>query len=106
VADNTFGIPVALHDVCLNCGCSTAFVDRGPAPTYRRLSCDGCECSRGRVSKELRTFLEKFVEQFGRPYRPIILRTGKVHKPGSVGDDAAIATGPKPKPKRKSDEND
>lgn len=102
MTDNTFGIPVALHDRCLNCGCSTALIDRGPAPTYRALSCDGCECSRGRVSKELRTFLEKFVEQFGRPDQPIILRTGKVHKPGSVGDDVAIATEPKPKPKRKS----
>src|SRR5262249_25114106 len=34
--------------------------------------------------------------------QPIILRTGRVHKPGGVGDDAATATETKPKRRRKS----
>ena len=93
-----FGARVALHDRCLNCGCSTAFVGRGPAPLYRQLLCDGCECGRGYVRRELREFLQKFVEQFGRPAEPIILRTGKVHKPAQPGDEAADC---KPKRKRK-----
>jgi hypothetical protein len=103
VVDNTFGIPVALHDRCLNCGSSVAFVDRGGvAPTYRRLSCDGCGCSRGRVGKDLREFLEKFVGQFGWPDWPIILRSGKLHKPAQPGGEAVTATEPKSKPRRKS----
>jgi len=93
-----FGARVALHDRCLNCGCSTAFVGSGPAPLYRQLLCDGCECGRGYVRRELREFLQKFVEQFGRPAEPIILRTGKVHKPAQPGDEAADC---KPKRKRK-----
>src|SRR5215469_5611435 len=101
MTDHAFGARVALHDRCLNCGCSTAFVGSGPAPLYRQLLCDGCECGRGYVSRELREFLQKFVEQFGQPAQPIILRSGKLHKPGSVGDDAAIATEPKPKRRRK-----
>jgi hypothetical protein len=51
------------------------------------------------VSGELRTLLEKFVRQFGRPGQPIILRTGKVHKPAQQGVDAATATEPKRKSK-------
>src|SRR5215471_2415157 len=101
MTDQAFGARVALHDRCLNCGSSVALIDRGPAPTYRRLSCDGCECSRGRASKELHVFLEKFIQQFGRPAEPIVLRTGKVHKPAQPGDEAAIATKPKRKGKSK-----
>jgi hypothetical protein len=97
--NDILGITVALPDRCLNCGCSTAFVGRGPAPLYRQLLCDGCECGRGYVSKELRDRLEKFV---GEPDGYLVLRTGKVLKPGGVGDDAAIATEPNPKRKRKS----
>jgi hypothetical protein len=97
VIDNSFGLLVALHDRCLNCGCSTAFVGRGPAPLYRQLLCDGCECGRGYVSKELRDRLENFV---GEPDGYLELRTGKVLKPGSVGVDAAIA--PETKPKRRT----
>jgi hypothetical protein len=93
MTDDAFGARVALHDRCLNCGCSTAFVGRGPAPHYRQLLCDGCECGRGYV----RGFLEKFVQQFGRPTEPITLRTGKVHKPMQLGVDAATATPTKPK---------
>jgi hypothetical protein len=96
VIDNSFGIPVALHDRCPNCGSSVALVDRGGAPTYRRLSCDGCGCSRGRVGKDLRVFLEKFVGQFGW-HRPIILRTGKVFKP----EQPAVAAETQLKRKRK-----
>jgi hypothetical protein len=102
VSADIIGVPVALHDRCLNCGSSVAFVDRGPAPTYRRLSCDGCECSRGRVGKELRDFLEKFVEQFGRPDQPIVLRTGKVWSPEPREVAAETATEPKPKRKGKT----
>src|SRR5262249_36199132 len=80
---------------------NACFVGTGPAPTYRQLVCDACEVSRGRASKELITFVENFVEQFGWPDHPIVLSTGRVHRPGSVGDDAAIATEPKPKPKGK-----
>ena len=57
--DNIIGIPVIVHDACLNCGGNACFVDGGPAPTHRQLSCDGCECSRGRVGKDLRDFLEE-----------------------------------------------
>src|SRR5215469_15991685 len=92
MSDDAFGVCVALHDRCLNCGCSTAFVGRGPAPLYRQLLCDGCECGRGYVSRELRGFLEKFVQQFGRPTEPIVLRTGKVWRPVQPGDEAATAT--------------
>jgi hypothetical protein len=99
VSNDIIGITVALPDRCLNCGCSTAFVGRGPAPLYRQLLCDGCECGRGYVSKELRDRLEKFV---GEPDGYLVLRTGKVLKPGGVGDDAAIAPEPNPKRKRKS----
>jgi hypothetical protein len=81
MTDDAFGVRVALHDRCFNCGCCTAFVGHGPAPLYRQLLCEGCECGRGYVSKELRSFLEKFVRQFGRPTEPIVLCTGKVHKP-------------------------
>jgi hypothetical protein len=103
VTDNSFGISVALHDRCLNCGSNVAFVDRGGvAPTWRRLSCDGCGCSRGRVGKDLRSFLEDFVEQFGRPDRPIVLRTGKVHRPVEPGGEASTASEPRPKTKRKA----
>jgi hypothetical protein len=96
------GIPVLVHDRCLNCGANSCFVGTGPAPTYRQLICDACEVSRGYASKELITFLEKFVEEFGWPDQPIILRTGEVHKPCSVGDDAATATSTEPKQKRKT----
>jgi len=75
VGVDAFGVRVAVHDRCLNCGCSTAFVGRGPAPLYQQLWCEGCECGRGYVSRELRTFLERVVRQFGRPTEPIILRT-------------------------------
>lgn len=43
--------------------------------------CDGCECGRGYVSKELRRRLENFLQKHGWPDGPIILRTFKVHKP-------------------------
>jgi hypothetical protein len=99
MTDRSFGVRVALHDRCLNCGCSTAFVGRGPAPLYRQLLCEGCECGRGYASCELREFLESFVEQFGRPDRPIVLRTGEVHRPAQPGGEAATA--PK-NPKRKT----
>jgi hypothetical protein len=98
VIGEVMGVPVALHDRCPNCGCNTAFVGRGPAPLYQQLLCDGCECGRGYVSKELRTFLEKFLQRFGWPDQPIVLRTGKVWRPVQPGDEAATAT----KPKRKS----
>jgi len=58
---------------------------------------DGRECGRGYVSRELRVFLEKFVEVFGRPTEPIILRTGEVRKPGR----RAVAAETETKPKRK-----
>jgi hypothetical protein len=45
------------------------------------LKCDGCECGRGYVSKELRGRLENFFQKHGWPDGPIILRTGEVHKP-------------------------
>lgn len=102
MGDPTFGVPVALHDRCLNCGSNVALVGRGPAPLYRQLLCDGCECGRGYVSKELRDRLEKLIQKFGWPEGPFELRTGKVHKPDSVGVDAANATEPKPKLRRKS----
>jgi hypothetical protein len=98
---SAIGIPVIVHDACRGCGGNACFISTGSAPTYRQLLCDACEISRGLASKELITFLEKFVEQFGWPDQPIILRTGKVHKPGSVGDDAATATEPKTKRKGK-----
>jgi hypothetical protein len=88
-----------VHDRCLNCGTNACFVGAGPAPTYRQLVCDACEGARGYASKELITFLEKFIEQFGWPDQPIVLRTGKVRKPCSVGVDAATATSTEPKPK-------
>ena len=94
---DAFGVRVAVHDRCLNCGCSTAFVGRGPAPLYRQLWCEGCECGRGYVSRELRTFLERVVRQFGRPTEPIILRTGKAHRP----EQPAVAAETELKPKRK-----
>jgi hypothetical protein len=61
--------------------------------------CDGCECGRGYVSKELRDRLERFVQKYGEPDGYLVLRTGRVLKPGSVGVDAA--TNLKPKRKRK-----
>src|SRR5262249_29537554 len=61
----------------------------------------GCECGRGYVSKELRDRLERFVRKNGEPDGYLVLRTGKVHKPGSVGDDAAIAIEPKHRRKDK-----
>jgi hypothetical protein len=103
---DAIGILALVHDACPNCGANVCLLDRGPAPTYRRLTCDGCGVSRGRASKELITFLEKFLERFGRPADPIILRSGKLHKPGSVGDDAAIATATKPKRRTKVKMND
>jgi hypothetical protein len=96
------GVRVALHDRCLNCGCSTAFVGKGPAPLYRQLLCDGCECGRGYVSKELRDRLEDFERNNGEPNGYLSLRTGKVLKPGNVGVDAATATKLKPEHRRKS----
>jgi hypothetical protein len=102
MSDDIRGFPVALHDRCINCGCSAAFVGSGPAPLYRQLLCDGCECGRGYVSKELRTFLEKFVQQFGWPDQPIVLRTGKVWRPVQPGDEAATATATKRKQKGKT----
>ena len=92
MADDIGGIPVMLHDRCLNCGSNVALV--GP----RRLLCDGCGCSRGRISKELRTFLEKFAQQHGWPEQPIILRTGKVFKP----EQRAVAAELKPKRQQKA----
>ena len=101
MSDDIRGIPVALHDRCLNCGSSGAFVGRGPAPLYRQLLCDGCECGRGYVGKELRDRLEKLIQKFGWPEGPFVLRTGKVHKPAQQGVDAANATATKPKHRRK-----
>jgi hypothetical protein len=72
----------------------------GPAPTYRQLICDACEISRGYVSRELRTFLEKFVQKFGWPDQPVVLRTGKVWSPEPR--EAAAATQLNPKHKRKA----
>jgi hypothetical protein len=66
------------------------------------LICDACESPRGHAGKDLVQFLENFVQQFGWPDQPIILRSGKLHRPGSVGDDAATATETKPNQKRKS----
>jgi hypothetical protein len=92
VTDDIRGFPVALHDRCLNCGSSTSFAGAG------RLLCDGCETSRGRIGKDLRARLERHIQKFGWPDGYLILRINKVHKPGSVGVDAATAL----KPKRKS----
>jgi hypothetical protein len=58
---------------------------------------DGRECGRGYISRELRVFLEKFVELFGRPTEPITLRTAEVRKPGR----RAVAAETEPKPRRK-----
>jgi hypothetical protein len=98
----TIGIPALVHDACANCGTNACFLGTGPAPSYRQLVCAGCEVGRGHASPELVSFLDKFVEQFGWPDRPIVLRTGKVLGPCSVGDDAATATDTEPKPKRKT----
>src|SRR5262249_36617359 len=46
-------------------------------------------------------FLEKFVERFGTPADPVVLRTGTVHKPEQRAAAAETATEPKPKRKRK-----
>ena len=78
MSSEIIGVAVLVHDACLNCGCNTAYVGRGPAP---QLLCDGCECGRGYVSKELRDRLEKFVRKSGWPDQPIVLRTGKVWSP-------------------------
>jgi len=97
MSDHSFGMRVAVHDRCLNCGCNTAYVGRGAAPLYRQLRCEGCDCGRGYASKELRSHLEKFVEQHGQPIEPLILRTGKVHKP----EQPAVAAETQLKRKRK-----
>jgi hypothetical protein len=106
VSDAAFGARVALHDRCPNCGSSVAIVDRGPAPTYRQLSCDGCECSRGRVGKDLHDFLKKLVTQSGWPDQPIVLRTGKVWspEPREVAAETALKRKRKGKPKMKMSE--
>ena len=88
---DVFEVLVALHDRCPNCGSSTA------SATIRRLLCDGCECSRGYVSRELRAFLENFVHEFGWPNQPIVLRTGRAHEP----EQRAVAAETEPKLKRK-----
>src|SRR5215470_4595413 len=94
------GISVLVHDACRNCGGNACFVDRGPPPLYNQLRCDACETTRGYVSKELRSFLEKFVRKHGWPDQPIILRSGKLHKPGQPA--FAAETKPKRKPKGKT----
>jgi len=58
---------------------------------------NGRECGRGYISRELRTFLEEFIKQFGRPTEPIILRTAEVRKP----EQRAVAAETEPKPRRK-----
>lgn len=98
---DAIGISVLVHDACAGCGGKACFLDRGPAPTWRRLTCDACGVSRGRAGKDLIQFLEKYVHQFGWPVQPIVLRSGKLHKPGSVGVDAATATATKRKRKSK-----
>jgi hypothetical protein len=99
---SSIGIPVIVHDACSGCGGNACFIGTGPAPTYRQLICDACEVSRGYASKELITFLEEFVEEFGWPDQPIVLRSGKLYRPGSVGVDAATATDIETKPERKT----
>ena len=81
MSEDIIGLCVAVHDACAGCGGNACFVARGPAPLYRQLRCDACETARGHVSKELRSFLEDFVEQFGWPAQPIVLHTGKVWSP-------------------------
>jgi hypothetical protein len=88
------GLVVMVHDRCLNCDTNACFATR------KRLVCDGCGVSRGLVSPELATFLEKFVDQFGWPDRPIILRSGKLHKPEQPA--VAAETQLKSKHKRKA----
>jgi hypothetical protein len=100
------GMPVMVHDACSGCGGNACYIDHGPAPTYRRLTCDACGVSRGRAGKDLVEFLQKFAQQFGRPESPIILRSGKLHKPAQPGDEAAIATATKRKRKLKMKMND
>jgi hypothetical protein len=102
---NVVGIPVLVHDPCPGCGSNACFIGTGPAPTFKQLLCDACEVSRGYASKELITFLENFIQEFGWPDRPIVLRSGELLEPDSTGDGAVTATETKtktePKPKGK-----
>jgi hypothetical protein len=63
------------------------------------LTCDACGVSRGRAGKDLIQFLERFIQQFGWPDQPIVLRTGKVWSPEPR--EVAAETKLKPKTKRK-----
>jgi hypothetical protein len=80
------GIEVLLHDRCRSCGTNVAVV--GP----RQLLCDACGIGRGLIGPDLRTFLEKFVQQFGCPDQPIVLRSGKLFRPEPPAVAAETAT--------------
>jgi hypothetical protein len=86
---NILGLIVVLPDRCRNCNSNTAMVGSCPTPHFTKLYCDGCDCGRGYVGRDLYAFLEEFIKQFGRPTEPIELRTGKVREPKQPGSDAA-----------------
>jgi hypothetical protein len=79
-------IEVLLHDRCRSCGTNVAVV------RPRQLLCDACGIGRGLIGPDLRTFLETFVQQFGRPDRPIVLRSGKLLGPEPPAVAAETAT--------------
>ena len=66
------GLEVRMPSSCSKCGCVTASIQK--EAKRRSLRCASCRAHLGWVSSLTERFLEKIVECFGRPTKPIQVR--------------------------------
>jgi hypothetical protein len=72
--DPLAGLAVKLeHDRC-KCGSDTAIIDIGKTMYRASLSCRGCGCHRGWLSRSTADWIEAVINLHGRPDKPIVVR--------------------------------
>jgi hypothetical protein len=87
--DPLVGIEVAMPRHC-QCGEPTYYIDAGRSGPHRvSLRCPKCSSHGGWLSHEVASFLEKIVEKFGRPDKPVSVR---VPPPGDGGNSSHPCT--------------
>jgi hypothetical protein len=85
IVNPLIGIDVKLPDACKHCGSNLAVIGAAPIPHRASLHCKECGLFRGWVSNEAFRFVNKIVEQFGKPTEPILIHRGKSEPEDAAG---------------------
>lgn len=74
---SVIGLQVLLQSECSKCGGNSATIGSSSGPHHARLLCSACGEHRGWMYGEAYDFLGKYIDQFGPPTAPIVVRQPK-----------------------------